>query len=291
MFRQGVGGFKYYVGIESLAQVATREDRVCVLNIMGGESSEVTPVSHAFSGGNVAFGTSPGRRGQKLRTPAGDIPVFNNVRDGLDAGLRFNTGVIYLPPSGVRDGVAELVRVHQALDWEALLAQARALHCQRILGLGLYLANDLLGAELPAPVLGQVRADPATRALGRQVREQLREFHAALTVPGEGGLRRGDGRFVAVEESEPHVFGERFGELLAVHLLQFRLADEQFELRRAAVEEDENAVSGPRREMRRPRRQRIVRGGGFCSQPCQRQVTEAAGSLLQELPARLVSGE
>ena len=45
------------------------EDRVCVLNILGGESSEVTPVGHAYSGGNVVFGTSPGRRGQVLETP------------------------------------------------------------------------------------------------------------------------------------------------------------------------------------------------------------------------------
>ena len=37
MARAGVGGFKYYVGIDSLAQVATREDRVCVLNVLGGE--------------------------------------------------------------------------------------------------------------------------------------------------------------------------------------------------------------------------------------------------------------
>ena len=59
---------------------------MCVLNILGGESSEVTPVSHAFSGGNVVFGTSPGRRGQVLATRAGDIPVYNNVREGLDDG-------------------------------------------------------------------------------------------------------------------------------------------------------------------------------------------------------------
>jgi hypothetical protein len=41
---------QYVIG--SLAQIATREDRVCVLNILGGESSEVTPVGHAYSGGN-----------------------------------------------------------------------------------------------------------------------------------------------------------------------------------------------------------------------------------------------
>ena len=51
MYRQGVGDFKYFVGISSLAQIATRQDRVCVLNILGGESSEVTPVGHEYSGG------------------------------------------------------------------------------------------------------------------------------------------------------------------------------------------------------------------------------------------------
>ena len=67
MFRNSVGPFKYFTGIESLAQIATRDDRVCVLNILGGESSEVTPVGHAYSGGNVVFGTSPGRRARCWR--------------------------------------------------------------------------------------------------------------------------------------------------------------------------------------------------------------------------------
>ncbi len=115
MSRQGVPGFKYFVGIGSLDEIAAREDRVCVLNILGGESSDVTPVGHAYSGGNVVFGTSPGRRGQVLRTRIGPIPVFNNVREGLDAGHRFNCGVVYTPPSGARDGVAELIRVNPGL--------------------------------------------------------------------------------------------------------------------------------------------------------------------------------
>ena len=38
MYRQGIAGFPYYLGIRSLAEIATREDRVCVLNILGGES-------------------------------------------------------------------------------------------------------------------------------------------------------------------------------------------------------------------------------------------------------------
>ena len=59
MYKKGIEGFPYYLGVNSLGEVATRADRVCVLNILGGESRQVTPVSHAFSGGNVVFGTSP----------------------------------------------------------------------------------------------------------------------------------------------------------------------------------------------------------------------------------------
>ena len=53
MYHQGIQGIPYYLGIRSLAEIATREDRVCVLNIMGGESRQVTPTSHAFSGSDV----------------------------------------------------------------------------------------------------------------------------------------------------------------------------------------------------------------------------------------------
>lgn len=131
MHARGISGFPYYLGIHSLADVATRGDRVCVLNILGGESRQVTPTSHAFSGGNVVFGTSPGRGGQVLKTPAGDIPVFNNVREGLNAGLEFNTGVVYLPPSGVRDGVAELIRVNPGLRKIVIITEKIAVHDAR----------------------------------------------------------------------------------------------------------------------------------------------------------------
>ncbi|MBI5185554.1 MAG: CoA-binding protein [Nitrospinae bacterium] len=115
MHKKGAEGFPYYVGINSLAEVATREDRVCVLNILGTESRSVTPTSHEFSGGNVAFGTSPGRTGQSLPTKSGPIPVYNSVKEGLAAGHAFSTGVVYLPPSGVKDGVAEMVRANKDL--------------------------------------------------------------------------------------------------------------------------------------------------------------------------------
>ncbi len=131
MVRQGQPGFKYYVGIGSLDEIATRGDRVCVLNILGNESRSVTPVSHAFSGGNVVFGTSPGRGGEVLETEVGPIPVFDNVRDGLDAGHRFDTGVVYLPPAAVRHGVYELIRVDPDLRKVVIITEKVPVHDAR----------------------------------------------------------------------------------------------------------------------------------------------------------------
>ena len=148
MFKKGIEGFPYYLGVNSLREVATREDRVCVLNILGGESRQVTPVSHAFSGGNIIFGTSPGRQGQVLPTPIGDIPVYNNVREGLDAGLTFNTGVVYLPPLGVRDGVAELIRVNPDLEKIVMITEKSSVHDAReIRALGQANGIDIFGAN------------------------------------------------------------------------------------------------------------------------------------------------
>ncbi len=123
MHKEGVKKFPYYVGINSLAEIATREDRVCVLNITGNESRSVTPVSHIYSGGNIVFGTSPGRTGQVLETKAGNIPVYNSIKEGLKAGHKFNTAVIYLPPSGVKDGVAEAVRHNPDLKKVVILTE------------------------------------------------------------------------------------------------------------------------------------------------------------------------
>jgi succinyl-CoA synthetase alpha subunit len=148
MVKQGIHDFKYFVGVNSLAQIATRDDRVCVLNILGGESSEVTPVSHAFSGGNVVFGTAPGKGGQMLATDIGDIPVYNNVREGLEAGHRFNCGVIYLPPAAARDGVAELIRVNPELRKVFIITEKISVHDAReIRAMGQQAGVDIFGAN------------------------------------------------------------------------------------------------------------------------------------------------
>jgi len=53
MHKQGVGDFPFYCGINSLSELATKDDRCVVLNILGKESSGVTPISHDYSGGNI----------------------------------------------------------------------------------------------------------------------------------------------------------------------------------------------------------------------------------------------
>lgn len=148
MERPSLGGFRYFVGVASLGQIATRSDRVCVLNILGSESSAVTPIGHAYSGENVVFGTSPGRGGQVLATPAGDIPVYNNVREGLEAGHRFNCGVVYLPPAAARDGVAELIRVNPELQKIFIITEKIAVRDAReIRALGQQSQVDIFGAN------------------------------------------------------------------------------------------------------------------------------------------------
>lgn len=131
MHKSGVGDFPYYVGIKSLSQLATKEDRVVVLNMLGKESSGVTPVSHEYSGGNIVFGTGPGKAGLSLPTKLGNIPAYNSIKDGLAAGHKFNTAVIYLPPSGVKDGVAEAVRANPDLKKVIVLTEKVSVKDQR----------------------------------------------------------------------------------------------------------------------------------------------------------------
>jgi succinyl-CoA synthetase alpha subunit len=148
MHQLGQPGFKYFVGIGSLDRIANRDDRVCVLNILGNESRSVTPTSHAWSGGNVVFGTAPGRAGEELETPVGGIPVFDNVRDGLEAGHAFNTGVVYLPPAAVRHGVYELVRVNPELEKIVIITEKVPVHDARaIRAVTQQLGIDVFGAN------------------------------------------------------------------------------------------------------------------------------------------------
>jgi len=68
--------------------------------------------------------------------------------------------------------VSEILRANPDLDWAALLRRARKLGGERMLLLGLYLAHDLLGAELPADILSRAQTAPV-KALAAQSRHLL----------------------------------------------------------------------------------------------------------------------
>jgi putative nucleotidyltransferase-like protein len=65
--------------------------------------------------------------------------------------------------------IDRLIRSRKSIDWEAVAAEARAAHGERMLRLGLFLAVDLLGTPLPGGVLEAARSTPGIEALARQV--------------------------------------------------------------------------------------------------------------------------
>ncbi|GAC1353916.1 MAG: hypothetical protein NVSMB42_10890 [Herpetosiphon sp.] len=66
--------------------------------------------------------------------------------------------------------VAEVVRMHPALNWSYLQRQAAEQGVTRMLGLGLVLAQELLGAPIDACIIAQAAGDPAVCRLVSQVR-------------------------------------------------------------------------------------------------------------------------
>lgn len=99
--------------------------------------------------------------------------------------------------------VAELVR--RDLEWDTVLRRAQAMHSRRVVGLGLYLAAEVLDASLPPGAVMRLVEEPWVQRLGRGVMQRLpRQAHmrvepyldrVRLNVFGQdsalGGLRYG----------------------------------------------------------------------------------------------------
>jgi hypothetical protein len=69
--------------------------------------------------------------------------------------------------------VAELVHIHEDLDWDRIIGLSSSLGSLRMVFLALFLAKDLLGALLPDEVSRRIEGDPMVRRLARQVRQRL----------------------------------------------------------------------------------------------------------------------
>jgi hypothetical protein len=72
--------------------------------------------------------------------------------------------------------VAQLVRCHGRLDYEWILSTAEGLRSSRRTLLGLFLAQDLLGTDLPEPVLAGIQADPMILRLAQGIKVRLFQY-------------------------------------------------------------------------------------------------------------------
>ncbi|MGC1678364.1 MAG: nucleotidyltransferase family protein [Candidatus Binataceae bacterium] len=69
---------------------------------------------------------------------------------------------------------ARLIQVESELNWSEVFAQARRTDTSRMLSLGLLLASDLLGVDIPPAAARLADADARTRALAGTALERLR---------------------------------------------------------------------------------------------------------------------
>jgi hypothetical protein len=69
--------------------------------------------------------------------------------------------------------IAQLIGVRKDLEWERILDNALRSGIERILFLGLYLAKDMLGAEMPDEINRKLKNDPAIPSLAEEVRKRI----------------------------------------------------------------------------------------------------------------------
>jgi hypothetical protein len=79
--------------------------------------------------------------------------------------------------------IAQLIRVRKDLDWERILDNALRSGIERILFLGLYLAKDMLRAEVPDEMNRKLENDPAVLSLAEEVRKRI--FTQTESLPGD----------------------------------------------------------------------------------------------------------
>jgi hypothetical protein len=66
--------------------------------------------------------------------------------------------------------IAEIVRSHETLDWNRAIEQAVALRSRRIVFLGVRLATDIIGAQVPPKIRRAIEADPLVNRLADDVK-------------------------------------------------------------------------------------------------------------------------
>ena len=81
--------------------------------------------------------------------------------------------------------LAEFIRSNPELDWPALFKRAETLGAARTCRLGIYLAAELLQAEVPSSVVCAAREDAQVRDLAQDVRKRIQEPRNLDPIEGQ----------------------------------------------------------------------------------------------------------
>ncbi|MBD2363844.1 nucleotidyltransferase family protein [Anabaena minutissima FACHB-250] len=96
--------------------------------------------------------------------------------------LSLEDSILYLCVHGCKDlwqrlswicDIAELIKSHPELQWTKLLEQAKREGCERMLLLGLFLAEDIQKISLPEEVQQKIHKNPIITTLATEVKEKL----------------------------------------------------------------------------------------------------------------------
>jgi hypothetical protein len=81
--------------------------------------------------------------------------------------------------------LAEFIRSNADLDWPSLFKRAETLGAGRTCRLGIYLAAELMQAEVPSSVVCAVREDAQVRRLAQEVRQRIQETRDVDPIEGQ----------------------------------------------------------------------------------------------------------
>jgi succinyl-CoA synthetase alpha subunit len=131
MYHRGIEGFPYYLGIRSLADIATRAGPGLRAEHPRRREPHRDPDQPCLLRRQRGLRHLAGTRGPGAEDARGHHPGLQQRARGAGGGHAFDTGVVYLPPSGVRDGVAELIRVNPDLRKIVIITEKIAVHDAR----------------------------------------------------------------------------------------------------------------------------------------------------------------
>lgn len=110
-------------------------------------------------------------RSTRLRIGDREVPALS-LEDELILICIHSAKHLWEQLSWVAD-VAALISSSPALEWDRVMAGARKVGAERMLGLGLRLASDMLDVSLPAEVAADVRRDSGGSRLAAQLADRM----------------------------------------------------------------------------------------------------------------------